>query len=78
MTNILFTMWSNSFKMTPLIINTTSQKNTKKRGIDNIFNIGLIVALIIHRIIPHNIYVFNHPTTIIPAVIHFAEFSQSK
>ena len=55
MTSILFTIWSNSFNITPLMINTTSQKNTKKRGIDNIFNIGLIVAFMIHKIIPHRI-----------------------
>jgi hypothetical protein len=54
---------------------TTSQKNTKKRGSDNIFSIGLIVTFIIHKMIPHIIYVFSHPVTIIHAVIHFSKFS---
>jgi len=48
----LFTIKVNIKSTIPLITKLTSPKNIKKRGSDNIFITGRIVALIIPSIIP--------------------------
>ncbi|MBT3852696.1 hypothetical protein HOF65_01440 [bacterium] len=76
--NISFIIFSNNHKIIQFIKNDTSHKKTKYNGIDNIFNIGLIVTLINQSIIHQIIYPSGSQATAIPASIHLLGLAASK